>query len=166
MRINNKRVGVYIETLYTLLFIGLLCSFLLILIPVSKIVEIISPYYLVLIFLGLIVLAYRYGHQLFDYNSDGEVLNIKTQDAFWAKHFPQTRKLTDFPKNKLRDFKIKKGLFNRKLDLFVSSKRSKKGYVKLTFNITFLSRSEVADLRLSLSRMVKRNRENKQEELE
>src|SRR5690625_6847690 len=86
MRINNKRIGIYIETLYKFLFLGVLFSILLILIPIPKIVNFVSPWYLLIFFVGLIILLPKFGHQIFIYNSDGEVLNIKTEDAFWAKY--------------------------------------------------------------------------------
>lgn len=162
MRINNqKRIKFYIDLVYSLLFIGLLCSFMLVLVPIHKIVNQISPFVLVGIFLTLIIAVYSFGHQQFDYNSDGEVLNLGTQDVFWVKYFPQKRSLVDFPKRKLKDFNISNKIFRKDLELFVESKRSKKGYVKLTFNITFLSQSEINDLKLSLSRTIKKNQENK-----
>lgn len=161
MRINNKRIGIYIETLYRFLFLGVLCSILLILIPIPKIVNYVSPWYLLIFFVGLIILLPKFGHQIFIYNSDGEVLNIKTEDAFWAKYSAKSKRLIDFPKSKLRDFKIKESIFSKKLILYVNSKRSKKGYIELYFNISYLNQSEISDLKHSLNRLVKMNNEKK-----
>lgn len=161
MRINNRRIAIYIETLYKFLFLGAFCSILLILIPIYFIVDLISPWVLFAVFVGLIILLSKFGQQIFIYDSDGEVLNIKTEDPFWAKYFSKAKTLTDFPKSKLRDFEIKKQFFSRQLILFVSSKRSRKGYVKLYYNISYLNQSEISDLKLSLSRLVKRNNEIK-----
>src|SRR5690242_13481115 len=82
MRVNNKRIGIYIGTLYKFLFLGVLFSILLLLISIPKIVNFVSPWYLLIFFVGLIILLPKFGHQIFIYNSDGEVLNIKTEDAF------------------------------------------------------------------------------------
>lgn len=165
MRINNKRIGIYIETLYKFLFLGVFCSVLLIFIPIQKIVYLVSPWVLLSVFVGMIILLYKFGHQIFIYNSDGEVLNIKTEDPFWAKLFHQAKTLTDFPKSKLKDYEIKRGFFSRKLILYIKSKRSKKGYVKLYFNISYLNQSEISNLKLSLNRLVKKNNENKSKEV-
>lgn len=165
MRINNKRINVYIEALYTLLFIGLIFSVLLIFIPIPTVTRIVEPVYLVALFLVLIYLFYKIGHQHVEYSSDGEVLNIKTQDAFWVKYFPKTRSIVDFPKSKLSSFNVKNSLFHKQLDLYVTSKRSQSGFIKLSFNITYLSKNEVSDLKRSLTKIVKRNKENKPNQL-
>lgn len=162
MRINNqKRVKMCFDTIYALLFIGLLSSVFLVFIPITKIVSQLSPWILVSIFLGLILIVYSYGHQQFDYNCDGEVINLGTQDIFWVKYFPQKKCMVDFPKRKLNDFSIKKGFLRKELELYVESKRSQKGYVKLSFNITFLSQSEINDLKVSLNRIIKKNHQEK-----
>ncbi len=166
MRINNKRINVYIEAFYTLLFIGLIFSVLLIFVPIPAIIRRVEPYILIGFFCVFIYLFYKIGHQNVEYNSDGELLNIKTQDAFWVKYFPQTRRIVDFPKSKLISFKIKNGFFQKKLDLYVTSKRTQSGYMKLRFNITYLSKSEISDLKRSLNKIVKRNSENNKPHLE
>src|SRR5690625_7708265 len=126
MRINNKRIGIYIETLYKFLFLGVLFSILLILIPIPKIVNFGSPWYLLIFFVGLIILLPKFGHQIFIYNRDGEVLNIKTEDAYWAKYSAKSKRLIDIPKSTLRDLKIKESIFSTTLMIYVNSKRSKK----------------------------------------
>lgn len=157
MRINNKRINVYIETLYTLLLLFLVCSVLLIFVPIPTITKIASPYVLVLISLGLIYVLHKFGHQHIEYSSDGEVLNIKTEDPFWTRYFPQSKVVVDFPKQKLVNFKVKKHLFGKKLELFITSKRNQTGIAKLSFNITYLSHSEISDLKRSLSKIIKKN---------
>lgn len=166
MRINNKRVIVYIEALYTLLLIGLAFSIVLIAVPISFIMKFVSPYVLTGVFLLAIYLLYKLGNQHIEYSSDGEVLNIKTQDAFWAKYFPKSKVIVDFPKTKLISFKIKNSFFKKKLELYITSKRSQSGYTKLSFNITFLNKSEISDLKRSLNKIVKRNKEKNPFKLE
>ena len=163
MRINNKRINIYIETIYILLILGLFFSILLIFIPISVITRIIPPYSIVLIFFTSIVFLNKMGHQHIEYSSDGEVLNIKTQDAFWAKYFPSTRVFVDFPKHKLVNFKISKSLFQRKLELYITSKRSQNGIAKLSFNITYLNKTEINDLKRSLNKILKKNDQPEEE---
>ncbi len=160
MRINNKRIDIYIETIYTLLFIGLIFSIVLIFIPIPTVTRYIKPYFLVLGFGALIYGFYKYGHQHVEYSSDGEVLNLKTHDSFWIKYFPRNRVMVDFPKNKLLSFNVRRGILKRTLELYVTSRRSQSGFTKLTFNITYLSKNEVADLKRSLNKIVKKNKEN------
>ncbi|NLN32709.1 MAG: hypothetical protein GX159_03825 [Flavobacteriaceae bacterium] len=159
MRINNKRINVYFDVINTLLLIGFFFSILHLFMPIHFLTKIISPAALSGIFILAIYIVYRLGPQHVEYNSDGEVLNIKTQDAFWAKHFPKMRRLVDFPKRKLISYKIKQCLFLKHLELTIKSKRSQTGISKLRFNITFLSHSEISDLKRSLNRIVKRNKE-------
>lgn len=166
MRINNKRINVYIEAFYTLLFIGLIFSVLLIFVPITAVTRWIEPYILTGLFCAFIYLFYKIGHQNVEYSSDGEIINIKTQDAFWVKYFPKTRRLVDFPKSKLISFKIKNGFLNKKLELYVTSRRTQSGSMKLSFNITYLSKNEISDLKRSLHKIVKRNSENNTPHLE
>lgn len=166
MRINNKRINVYIEAFYTLLLIGLIFSILLIFVPIAAVTQWVEPYLLTGFFCAIIYLFYKIGHQNVEYSSDGEIINIKTQDAFWVKYFPKTRRLVDFPKSKLVSFKIKNGLLKKKLELYVTSRRAQSGYMKLSFNITYLNKNEISDLKRSLRKIVKRNSENNTPHLE
>lgn len=159
MRINNKRVTVLVNTVYTLLLIGLLGSLLLLFIPIGTLTSILHPYTLILIFIVLIWLFKKMGPHQMEYSSDGEVFNIKTQDPYWVKYFPRSQKIVDFPKRKLIDYSITGPLFHRKLNMYISSKRAANGVAKVSFNITFLSRREINDMKRSLKRNVKRNRE-------
>ena len=161
MRINNKRVNVYIDVIYTLMLIGLFFSILLIFIPIPLIVKKVPAYLLVLGFLWAIYGFHKLGHQNVEYSSDGEVINIKTQDPFWVKYFPQSKLVMDFPKTKLVNYKIRRDLFTKKLDLYVTSKRAQNGLTRLTSNITYLSKGEVNDLNRSLKKITKKNEELK-----
>ncbi|MBA5628726.1 hypothetical protein [Moheibacter lacus] len=155
-----------IEIFYTLLFIGLIFSVLLVFVPIPTITRWVNPYTLIAIFISSIYLFYKFGHQHVEYSSDGEVLNIKTQDAFWVKYFPQTRRIVDFPKSKLISYKVKNSLLNKKLELYVTSRRTQSGFKKLSFNITYLNKSEISDLKRSLNKIVKRNADIKTSQLE
>lgn len=166
MRINNKRIKIYIETLNILFLLGLTFSILLCFIPISIITEHVSPIYLVGGSLLGIIILHKMGHHHIEYSSEGEVLQLKTQDAFWTKYFPSSRVIVDFPKGKLVNFNIKKGFFHKKLELYVTSKRSQNGITKLSFNITFLSSSETNDLKRSLTKILKKNESLKEENLQ
>ena len=157
MRITNRRISGGVNLIYTLLFLGLFFSLLLVLIPISSIVKVISPYWLLLIFVLSIIIVKKTGHQQFEYSSDGETITIKTKDPFWSKYFQSNQRLIDFPKRKLANYKVKRGIFCRKLELYLISKRSHNNLTKLTFNISFLSRGEISDLKRSLNKIYKKN---------
>lgn len=161
MRINNKRIIAIINLIYSLLFIGVFVSVLLVFIPITFITNYISAYVLLLLFILAIFLFYKFGHQHFEYSSDGETLNIKTQDFFWSKYIEKSTRIVDFPKTKLVNYKIKKGFIRTTLELYVTSKRTSNGITKLKFNITYLNKKEKNDLKRSLSKIIKTNPQNK-----
>lgn len=159
MRINNKRIIPFIDAIYALLFLALVAATTLILIPIGIIVNIISPYLLIVAIISLLVIIYFLGHQHVEYDSDGEVINIRTKDVFWSKYFPKKKIIMDFPKNKLVSFRVNQTLFKKTLEMIVTSKRTSHGITKLKFNITYLTRSETNDLKRSLNKIIKNNKE-------
>lgn len=163
MRINNKRVIPYVEVFYYLLIIGILSAILLLFIPVGLIVRRIPAYAILLIFFLIFFLFTKIGHQHFEYSSDGEVLNIKTENKFLSKIFPKYKKFNDFPKGKLIGFKIKRRLLLRDLELYVTSKRTANGMTKLKYNITYLDKREISDLKKSLNKIVSNNKQKEEE---
>lgn len=157
MRINNKRINTYVEAVYILLILGLFCSILLLFIPIPPIIKIAPAYIYILVFILAIMGFKNLGPHHVEYSSDGEVLNIKTQDPFFAKYFRQQKSLVDFPKSKLVDYKISGNILHRKLELYLKSKRTNNGIKKLSFNITFLSKNERQDLHRSLKKIIRNN---------
>src|SRR5690606_31586856 len=136
MRINNKRIIPWIEALYGLLILALVSSIVLTFIPIGIIVSIVSPYLLVAIIIVIFFILYKIGPQHLEYDSDGEVIHIKTEDVFWSKYFPKKRTIIDFPKNKLVSFKVRQTFLKKTLELIVTSKRTSNGITKLKLNIT------------------------------
>ena len=65
----------------------------------------------------------------------------------------------DFPKNKLVSYRVRNSVFTKTLEMIVTSKRTSHGITKLKFNITFLSKSETNDLKRSLNKIIKQNKE-------
>lgn len=155
-----------VNAVYTLLFLGLFGSLLLLVIPIGPFTDLVPSYVLILIFLFLIWLFHKMGPHQFEYSSDGEVFNIKTQDPYWVKYFPRSQKIVDFPKRKLMNYKMSGPFFHRKLNMYISSKRAPNGVAKLSFNITYLSSREISDLKRSLNRNIKRNKQNRAQNIE
>lgn len=161
MRINNKRIAPYIINLHALLLLALVIAITLTFIPIGVVVRHISPYYLTFGVILILILLYRLGHQHFEYDSDGEVINIKTQNSFWSRYFPKQKRIVDFPKSKLDSFKIINSFPKKTLEMYIKSKRASNGVMKLKFNITFLNKKEINSLKISLNRIVKANQEKR-----
>ncbi|MEC5395353.1 hypothetical protein [Bergeyella sp. RCAD1439] len=97
---------------------------------------------------------YFRGRQIFEYDSDGEALNFKNRSvrpSLW-------RPLSDeFPKYKLADYTVVDGVFFRHLYVVLSSRKAHG--VRLKYDVSYLSVKELGDLKYSLSKIVKENRE-------
>lgn len=112
----------------------------------------VSPFAIVI----SIILLLR-GHPKFEYDSDGEVLNITTESPFfkwlggkkWRNH-------VEFPKRKLASFEMPGNFFKRKLIIHI---KSKEGYLKKrVFTISYLKSKDVKDLRHSLNKVLHNNK--------
>ena len=107
-------------------------------------------------FLGLIF--YLRGRQIFEYDSDGEALNFKNRNVL----FYQKAISDEFPKYKLVSYEIIDVLILQKLYISVSSKKNK--VITLKYDISYLSKKELKDLKFSLSKVIKENQEIKREQ--
>lgn len=107
--------------------------------------------------LGLIV--YFRGHPRFEYDSDGEVLNITTEDPNFKWLGALGINHVEFPKRKLQSFRIARHFIKRTLKIQI---KSKEGFTrKRSFDISFLSKQEVKDLKHSLNKVIHQNKKNK-----
>lgn len=157
MKLNNKRVKPYVYTVY--LFIGLLFVFFLItkLFPLRIFKHI--PYNMPLI-VGIILYAitkYR-GSPLFEYDSDGEALNFKNEDVILSNFISSPKKSSEFPKRKLISYKIKGNFLKKILEITITSKKSNKGYSRLKYNLSYLSKKEITKLHKSLDKVLEKNK--------
>lgn len=107
---------------------------------------------------GLLILGLVYvrGKHFFAYDSDGEALNFKNSHLFGFFSKPAS---DEFPKYKLQNFEIVDAVIFRRLYIMVDSK--KHNATTLRYDISYLTKKEVSDLKMSLSRVVKANKEKK-----
>ena len=107
MKFNNKRIKYYSFFIY---FTVIGCFAFSLFIKLSPFILFSSYSVLPFIITGSIIwLIYRYyGHPFFEFDSDGEVLNLTTDEFIIGKIFPFTKKHSEFPKRKLASYKIKK----------------------------------------------------------
>ncbi|WP_228448468.1 MULTISPECIES: hypothetical protein [unclassified Chryseobacterium] len=115
-----------------------------------------ESYLMVLVPLLLLIIFYLNGRQIFEYDSDGEALHFKNRNIipFLSKPLHD-----EFPKYKLVKYDVISILFIKRLYITVSSKNN--GSTILKYQISYLSGKEVNDLKLSLNKVVKANKEKK-----
>ncbi|WP_228446093.1 hypothetical protein [Chryseobacterium gleum] len=115
-----------------------------------------ESYLLIVIPILLLIIFYISGRQIFEYDSDGEALNFKNRNIIPFLNKPLH---DEFPKYKLVKYDVVSILFFKRLYITVSSKNN--GSTILKYQISYLSRKEVNDLKLSLNKVVKANKDKK-----
>ena len=102
----------------------------------------------------LFLILFSFGKPLFDYDSDGEALNFRN---FHVLPLFKKNHKDEFPKYKLLKYNIVSILLYRNLYIYISSKKNHITILK--YNISFLSRKQVRDLKFSLTKVINANRE-------
>lgn len=118
-----------------------------------------KSYFLIIIPLILLGIYHINGRQIFEYDSDGEGLHFRNRNIvpFFSKPLSD-----EFPKYKLIKFEMVNILFLRRLYITISSKNS--GSTILKYEISYLTKKEANDLKLSLNKVVKANKEKRHQE--
>lgn len=157
MRLSNKRKLPLYRFFYTFLMLtlGLAVAFFLFNYFQLKILTW-KGYLLLGVPALLILLFIKRGRQIFEYDSDGEALNFINESVV---PFASRPLKDEFPKYKLRKFQILNGFFFKNLYIIISSKKTDS--VTLKYDISYLTKKEIKDLKISLNRVIKRNNENK-----
>lgn len=116
----------------------------------------VESYLMIIVPILLLVLFHLNGRQIFEYDSDGEALHFKNRNIipFLSKPLHD-----EFPKYKLIKYDVISIVFIKRLYITVSSKNN--GSTMLKYQISYLTRKEVNDLKLSLNKVVKANKEKK-----
>lgn len=159
MRLNNRNKAPFYQFLFTLatvmIVIGSIMSFFHIInLPVLR-----NIFSYGLVVLGLILHAILFirGRQIFEYDSDGEALNFKNYNiiSFLGKEAKD-----EFPKYKLLSYEVVNAIIFNRLYIYISSKKNNK--IALKYDISYLTSREIRDLKNSLNRVLKQNKENSQ----
>lgn len=101
----------------------------------------------------LIVIFYFNGRQIFEYDSDGEALHFRNRNIV---PFMSTPLSDEFPKYKFVKFETFTFLFFKRLYITINSKS---GNSILKYEISYLSGKELNDLKFSLNKVIKNNKE-------
>ncbi|MBE7638900.1 hypothetical protein GUB10_01020 [Salegentibacter sp. BLCTC] len=105
---------------------------------------------IVVLILGLYV--HKVG-QSFEFDSDGETLNLKNNGVFFSKFMEYRVKKAEFPKRKLGKFRFSDYFFYSAVTIYISSRR-RRGYKKYTFNTTFLTKKKKRGMVASMQKIV------------
>ena len=93
----------------------------------------------------------------FEFDSDGETINFKSNGVLISQFMRYREQRTEVPKSKLKDFRIENYLFYKRLHIYIHSRNSK-GYRHYKYNITFLTGKKVKALKISLAKILEKNK--------
>ena len=155
MRLTNRnKAGLY-NFLSTLSIMSLVVGFVAFLLEHYKYDYLDESAYLFLIIpiIGALIFYFR-GRQIFEYDSDGEALNFKNRNVVMFLDKPLT---DEFPKYKLLSYEILNAIILKRLYIKISSKKS--NMLILRYDVSYLTKKEINDLKFSLSKVIKNNKE-------
>ena len=159
MRLNNRNKSGLYNFLMTLLLMLLIAGIIGFLLERYKF-DILGWERSFLIILPVLLLAIFLirGRQIFEYDSDGEALNFKNRNIILFLDKPLN---DEFPKYKLMKYEVVNALIFKRLYITISSKKN--NATTLKYDISYLTKKQLMDLKVSLSKVVRTNQENKRE---
>lgn len=159
MRLNNRNKSGLYNFLMTLLLMLLIAGIIGFLLERYKF-DILGWESSFLIILPVLLLAIFFirGRQIFEYDSDGEALNFKNRNIIFFLDKPLN---DEFPKYKLMKYEVVNALIFKRLYITISSKKNNATILK--YDISYLTKKQLMDLKVSLSKVVRTNQENKRE---
>lgn len=157
MRLSNRNKVPLYNFVNTFLLMFLLMGIIGFLLEEYKFNVLGIESYLLIVFpVVLLLLFYLSGRQIFEYDSDGEALHFRNRNIIPFLSRPLS---DEFPKYKLIGYETIKIFFVRRLYVTISSKNS--GSTMLKYEISYLTKKEVNDLKFSLNKVVKANKEKR-----
>lgn len=108
----------------------------------------------------LLILFLVRGRQIFEYDSDGESVNFKNRNIipFLSKEIRD-----EFPKYKILSYEVVNAIVFKKLYIKIKSKKEHHQAIILKYDISYLTDKEIKDLKFSLKKIIKANREANRE---
>ena len=158
MRLSNRnKVGVFhfISTLVIVIFVGGVAAFLLEHYMFNFLGW--SASLLLIIPLLFATIFYCRGRQIFEYDSDGEALNFKNRNVFRVLNKPLS---DEFPKYKLVSYEFLNAIILKRLYITITSKKNHSLILK--YDVSYLTKKELNDLKFSLSKVIRLNKEREQ----
>lgn len=155
MRLNNRNKTGYFQFVSTLVFSTFTLGIFLFFVE-YYIYNYLgwSAYLLPTVPTLLLAVFYLRGRQIFEYDSDGEALNFKNKNVVLLMN----KSLSDeFPKYKLKKYEVVNAFIFKRLYISISSKKT--NVIILKYDISYLSKKELNDLKISLNKVIKQNKE-------
>ena len=108
----------------------------------------------------LLILFLVRGRQIFEYDSDGEAVNFKNRNIipFLSKEIRD-----EFPKYKILSYEVVNAIFFKKLFVKIKSRKDHHQAIILKYDISYLTDKEIKDLKFSLKKIIKANKEANRE---
>ncbi len=161
MRLSNRNRYAYFSFIYSLVGIAFILGCIAFILEISKF-DIFGKKAWILLAAPclLFLLLYILGKPIFEYDSDGEALNFRNNHIIYLLSKKNAK--DEFPKYKLIKYNIVNGLLFKRLYIYVSSKKSH--IIVLKYDITYLNRKQINDLKFSLNKVVKTNSEIRHED--
>ena len=155
MRLSNRNKAGYFHFLSTLITVGLFLGIFLFFFERYRYHYLgWSEFLLIIIPILGILIFYLRGRQIFEYDSDGEALNFKNRNVVL---FLDKALSDEFPKYKLKNYEVLNAIILKKLYITISSKKNHS--IILKYDISYLTKKELNDLKMSLSKVIKTNKE-------
>lgn len=108
---------------------------------------------LFMVVVGIIYSSAKY----FEFDSDGNVLTFINKGLFISNFINYREHRAEFPKEKLKRYRIQNYIIFSKLYIYVQSKSNR--IKRVHFNISLLSKSKKKALKKSLDKVIKHNNE-------
>ena len=108
----------------------------------------------------LLILFLVRGRQIFEYDSDGEAVNFKNRNIipFLSKEIRD-----EFPKYKILSYEVVNVFLFKKLYVKIKSRKQHHQAIILKYDISYLTDKEIKDLKFSLKKIIKANKEANRE---
>ncbi len=158
MKLRNIPIRKRMQLINVFFLVSWISVVLITILPVRIVTRTVSPLVLFAALIGLLMLVIIRGNQLYDYDSAGEVFNLKTSNIGLLSFLYSKDKEVDFPKSKIVDYHFSNGIFTKHLTLVVKSTKSRKGEIKLKFKMSYLNQKEVKLIQHDLDQIIEKNR--------
>lgn len=161
MRLSNRNKTPWYSFIYSFAGIILILWLIAFILEVNKF-DVLGDKSWVLLFIPIVMFLFLYfsGKPVFEYDSDGEALNFRNCHILYLLSKNDAK--DEFPKYKLIKYNIVNVFMFSKLYVYISSKKS--NIVILKYDLTFLTKKEIKDLKFSLNKVVKVNSETRKED--
>ena len=161
MRLSNRNRTPIYNFIYSLVGIVFILGIIAYILEINKF-DIFGNKAWILLFIPLLLfcILYLLGKPVFEYDSDGEALNFRNNHILYI--FSKKNAKDEFPKYKLIKYNIVNGLIFKRLYIYITSKKSH--VLILKYDISYLEKKEIKDLKFSLNKVIKANKEVRHED--